>query len=168
MGLYALGSMSRLRRVPPKISMIWENRRNEVRHVGDRLHGSLELIVLNLVQKQREDDRRRETKHNGQRRNGERVGQKTPEVDVVEEVVKPHETDIVAAGDAAGRLIVVERDDQAVHRLIAEQRQIYKHGQNQQVLVFIHLPVAGNLMAQGHFPLFHSDSHGRTPPLFRV
>ena len=102
---------------------------NEVGRVADHLHRFAEALKRNVIQQQRENQRKRER---GQRIeiDEQRVAQNLPELRRVEKLLHILEAHPVAILDGAGDAEIAERDLHAVHGHVPEGDQ-HRHGQQQ-------------------------------------
>ena len=95
-----------------------------MRQIRDRLNDLLAALIAHLIEQNREDDRKRESEHEVQSADHQRIAQKAIEIEVSEELLEVIESYKLAAQNALDRLILLERDYIAVHRPIAEQYEV--------------------------------------------
>ena len=115
-------------------------RGDEVRRVGDHLHRPLEGALADLVERQRQDDRRREAEQQPGEADGKGVLDQPPEARRLEEADELPEPDPGAAPHALNHVEVPERDLRAHHRHVLEDDDVRHRHQHQQVV----LPVLEN------------------------
>ncbi len=110
-----------------------DHRRNEVGHIADRLHHLFEFLSLYLVQKQREQDGRREPEDQILQVDADGIPDQPSEIHTVEKFPEVPQPGPGAVKDAELRRVVPERDLGAVHGIIAKH-QIKRHdGQNHEI-----------------------------------
>ena len=116
---------------------------DKVRHIGHRLDDLDELFMRNFVEQQRKNDGNREAENNAAQTDGDGVFNQAPEILALEEVNEIFESyPFVVQNTGVQRVVVLKCDQGAVHRLIAEDDIVQKHGQHQQIelVVFLEIP----------------------------
>ena len=114
---------------------------DEVREVGDHLHRALERAVADLVERQRQDDRRHEAERHHQHVDRHHVADQRVEVGGPEEQQEVLQSHPFAAPDALHRRVVAEGDLGSHHRDVLEDENVGQGGGHHQVV----LPVAADL-----------------------
>ena len=107
--------------------------RQEMRQVGDALHDALVAAVGQLVEDQREGDRRREAEGELEHADPEGVEQQLRELRRGEEELEVLEVVPGAAQDAGAGAVVLERDHHPDHGDVLEDRQQGQRDQKEQV-----------------------------------
>lgn len=95
--------------------------------------------MLHLVDQQREQDRRRESKQKIQSAQHQRIFDQTPEIFALDEALKmpqPHPIHSLSKKRGAWH-IILKRDDQSEHRAIAENNDQDKNRKHQQVQLYV-------------------------------
>ena len=101
-----------------------------------------------LVEHQRQNNRRGEAPQDRIQTDEERIAQYAEEIVIAEELLKVFKPHPLAARKAERGLVVLKGDDQAVHRLVAEQNQIDDDGDHQYIFPLVALKVAGDACAE--------------------
>lgn len=108
----------------------------EVRKIGNRLHELLKVLVLQFVDQQRQQNRRRERPQKRIKAQKEGVSHQPPEIVGRHEAPEPVKAEPFAGEDAAyaeERLIVLEGNDDAENRQVLEQDEIRHARQQKQI-----------------------------------
>ena len=101
----------------------------EVRQVAHRLHDALELLVGELVDQERQDDRSRKPEGDPQEADDDGVAEDPPEEGVAEQDLEVMEVVPLAPQEAQVEAIVLERGDDPVDRQIVEHEQERESGE---------------------------------------
>ncbi len=133
---------------------------NEVRQIRQRLDELFIPNVAHLVDEQRQDDGRGETAEQLEQADDQRVLDDGPEIGVAQEALEVPKAHPIAAQNAQVELEVLERDQHAVHRVVAENRIPDDRGQQKK----IECPVLPHTGAQRHLgvvvPAFQGERFG--------
>ena len=127
-----------------------ERPRQEVREVEDRLNRALVPLRAELVQQDRQDDRRREPDEGGEHREADRVEHRPNErigcqehlVEVLEERGRPR-----ASQDSLIDVEILEGESHPVDRQVVEDEQVDRAGDEQQQQGTVSVDVADPLRA---------------------
>ena len=117
-----------------------------MRQVQKRLRYALDGAASDLVEHDRQDDGHREAHQQVHKVQQQRVSQRDGEIAHIDdefEVIKPHPG---AARDAFEQIVLLKGDDDADHRLVAEDEVIGDREHQHQVQA----PVPGDQLAEGH------------------
>ena len=108
-----------------------------MRHVGNRLHETFDLLRTDLVDQQGQDNREDEAHDQCPQGNADGVGHNLTKQRIVEEFQEVFETDEFAAGQAFGRIELAEGELDAPHRRVGEQsyEEQCRSGKNPQLPV---------------------------------
>ena len=122
--------------------------RQEIRHVGNRLHDPLKPGIAQFVEQQRQQNGRREGKKQAFKTQNKRVADDAPAERVAEKRLKMLQTDPLGMKEAALGRIVLIRDHNAVHGQKLEKKQVDQTGNQHD----IQHPVEPHVFPQGHIP----------------
>jgi L-fucose mutarotase/ribose pyranase (RbsD/FucU family) len=111
----------------------YDDRRDEVGQIGNGLNRSLEDLILDFIQQDCENNRDRETENQIVDTDEQRIAHQTREIEAAEELREILQADKLTSHDTLDRLIVLEGDDVAVHRPIAEQDEVNRQNQQERV-----------------------------------
>ena len=118
-------------------------------HVGDGLHQLFVVDVPDLVEQQREHQRRREADEQGQGVQGQGVADVLPQFGRSQQTFEPLDAHILGAIEALEQLIVIKRRAQVIHGHVFEQRQVYQHGDHHHIDIAVLPDLVGDPFADG-------------------
>lgn len=122
----------------------------EVRQVDDRLHHPFIEAVANFVQHDGKHDRQRKEKHEIQKIDRERVAQQHHKIGIGEKTAEMVQPDPRTVQEALERGVLLERDQDAPHRYVAEQQKVQNAGQREQIQKFVPFDAFPNGSAARH------------------
>lgn len=140
-----------------------DHRGDEVGHVGDGLHEALDLGRTDLVDQQRQDDREDEAGHQRPQADAERVPQDLAEERRGEGLFEVVQTDPFAAGQALGRVELAERQLDAPHRHVGEDRHEYQSRSGKHPQLPVALEVVGEAFEPTRLAALDASGGGRRP-----
>ena len=121
----------------------------EIGQIGDGLGELLEFLRPDLVDHQREDDRRGEVTDQHFQVQHDRVLHHVPEVGVGDELLELFEPHPLAAPDALDRVVLLKGDDEPHHGSVLENYKVEHRKQQQQVQVTAFIDTLADLSRTG-------------------
>lgn len=109
------------------------DRRKEVRCIGNRLNRLLEQPTRTLIERQRQQDRHRETRQKAVNAQRQRIPKKLCKRGRAENLIKLKKTNPLAFKNALPDGIIFKSDDQTSHRHIAKKDQIHQRQRKHQI-----------------------------------
>ena len=109
------------------------NRRNEVRSIGNRLHQLFKPFIAHFIQHQGHDDRYRETGNNAVNTQYQCIFDDVPGTVGIEELFEVFQSYPVVAENAQASIILLESKRDAIHRQVVEKQKIRQHRYQQQI-----------------------------------
>ena len=125
-----------------------DNNRKKIGHVRDRLHHFFEFRVAQLVEQQRQENRRGEGKNQTLHAENYRIGDYAPAERIAEERLEMFQPHPLRAEKAALGRVILKSDHNAVHGQIFEKNQI-DQPRNQH---HVQHPVESDIFPRRHIP----------------
>ena len=106
------------------------DRGNEMRKIGNRLHHALESLVLDLIQHQREQNRHREAPYYVVNTDQQRIAQQSEHIRAFKEANEVIHANPRAAQNTSYKRKFLEGDHDAIHRIIGKYEEEDNDGQD--------------------------------------